>query len=151
MYVGVAIVGAAALSLFLELAVIRWQSTVFEFFAFYKNVSLLSCFAGLGLGYALADRRRISLGMVIPLLGWQFGLLFALRFGMNEGQLQSLRILPFQEQLNMGTPAVRHVAEGAAIYFFLSVVFLLTVLVFIPVGQLCGRLMQRRDKLPPTG
>ncbi len=151
MYVGVAIVGAAALSLFLELAVIRWQSTVFEFFAFYKNVSLLSCFAGLGLGYALADRRRISLGMVIPLLGWQFGLLFALRFGMNEGQLQSLRILPFQEQLNMGTPAVRHVAEGAAIYFFLSVVFLLTVLVFIPVGQLCGRLMQRRDKLPAYG
>ncbi len=150
-YAGIAIVGAAALSLFLELAVIRWQGTIFEFFAFYKNVSLLSCFAGLGLGYALADRRRIPLGMVIPLLGWQFGLMFALRFGMDDDQLQSLRILPFREQLNMGTPAVRHVAEGAAIYFFLSVIFLLTVLVFIPIGQLCGRLMRRRETLAAYG
>jgi spermidine synthase len=150
-YIGVAIVGAAALSLLLELAVIRWQSSVFEFFAFYKNISLLSCFAGLGLGYALADRRRIPLGMVIPVLGWQFGLLFGLRFGMNDAQLQSLRILPFQEQLNMGTAAARHLTQGAAVYFFLSVIFVLTVLVFLPIGQVCGRLMQRRDKLPAYG
>ena len=56
-YLDVAVLSAAALSVFLELAIIRWQGTVFEFFAFYKNFSLLSCFAGLGLGYALADRR----------------------------------------------------------------------------------------------
>ena len=58
-YADLAIFGAAALSLFLELAVIRWQGTVFEFFAFYKNFSLLCCFAGLGLGYALAGSDRI--------------------------------------------------------------------------------------------
>ena len=40
-YLDLAILGAAALSLVLELAVIRWQGTVFEFFAFYKNFSLL--------------------------------------------------------------------------------------------------------------
>jgi len=54
------------LSLFLELAVIRWQGTVFEFFAFYKNFGLLACFAGLGLGYALASRDRIYLALAIP-------------------------------------------------------------------------------------
>src|SRR5262249_7165674 len=59
--VDVAIALAAALSLFLELAVIRWQSSVLEFLAFYKNFSLLACFAGLGLGYALAARNRIPL------------------------------------------------------------------------------------------
>lgn len=150
-YLDVAILGAAALSLFLELAVIRWQGTVFEFFAFYKNFSLLSCFAGLGLGYALADRRRIPLGFVIPLLGWQFGLMIALRFGMPAWRLQSLRILPFREQLNMGLPAARHLSEAGAVYFFLSVIFLLTVLVFIPIGQLCGRLMERREKLRAYG
>jgi hypothetical protein len=48
-YVDFAILAAAALSLFFELAIIRWQSTVFEFFAFYKNFSLLACFVGLGL------------------------------------------------------------------------------------------------------
>ena len=54
--VDLAIAISAALSLFLELALIRWQSSVLEFLAFYKNFSLLACFAGLGLGYALAAR-----------------------------------------------------------------------------------------------
>ncbi len=150
-YVGVAIVGAAALSLFLELAVIRWQSTLFEFFAFYKNISLLACFAGLGLGYALANRRRIPLGMVIPLLAWQFGLMLALRFGMGDARTQSLRVVPFREQLNMGLLVVGTLADGAAFYLFLSLIFLLTVLTFLPVGQLCGRLMQRRQTLSAYG
>ena len=150
-HLDLAILGAAALSLFLELAVIRWQGTVFEFFAFYKNFSLLCCFAGLGLGYALADRRSIPLAFVIPLLGWQFALMIALRFGMPESRLQSLRILPFREQLNMGVPIARTLSQAMAIYFFLTVIFLLTVLVFIPIGQLCGRLMQRREKLRAYG
>jgi len=150
-YIDWAISGAAALSLFLELAVIRWQGTVFEFFAFYKNFSLLCCFAGLGLGYALAGRRIIPLAFTIPLLGWQFGLLIGLRYGMDPSELRSLRILPFREQLNMGIASAHNLTESVAIYFFLSVVFLLTVLVFIPIGQLCGRLMQRREKLRAYG
>src|SRR3989442_10589809 len=59
-YADLAIFGAAALSLFLELAVIRWQGTVFEFFAFYKNFSLLCCFAGLGLGDRKSTRLNSS-------------------------------------------------------------------------------------------
>ena len=51
-WINPAIVASALLSLFLELAIIRWQATVFPFFSFYKNLSLLSCFAGMGLGYA---------------------------------------------------------------------------------------------------
>jgi spermidine synthase len=150
-YVDLAILGAAALSLVLELALIRWQGTVFEFFAFYKNFSLLCCFAGLGLGYALADRHRIPLGLTIPLLGWQFGLMIVLRFGMPGWRLQSLIILPFREQLNMGRSIARNLSQTIAIYFFLSVIFLLTVLAFIPIGQLCGRLMERRKKLRAYG
>jgi hypothetical protein len=71
-YVDLAIAFSAALSLFLELALIRWQSSILEFLAFYKNFSLLACFAGLGLGYALAARNRVPLLMVIPLLAGQF-------------------------------------------------------------------------------
>ena len=76
---GVAIAASAALSLFLELATIRWQGCVWEFFAFYKNLGLLSCFAGLGLGYALAGRDRIPLVLSAPLLAFQILLLEALR------------------------------------------------------------------------
>jgi spermidine synthase len=149
--VDVAIVGAAAVSLFLELAVIRWQGTVFEFFAFYKNFGLLSCFAGLGLGYALADRDRIPLALVIPLLGWQLALMIGLRFGMAPDRLKTLRAIPFAEQLHMGAKGVHTLSQGIAIYFFLSVIFLLTALAFVPIGQVCGRLMARRDKLRAYG
>jgi SAM-dependent methyltransferase len=150
-YVNVSIVAAAAVSLLLELAVIRWQGTVFEFFAFYKNFALLCCFAGLGLGYALANEDRVPLGVVIPLMAWQFALLIALRFGLSERQLDAIRALPFHEQLTMGMGRVHDVPRAVAVYFFLSVVFLLTVLTFVPIGQLCGRLMERREKLRAYG
>lgn len=149
-YTDLAIFGAAALSLFLELAVIRWQGTVFEFFAFYKNFSLLCCFAGLGLGYALAGGDRIPLGLTIPLLGGQFALLMGLRFGLAPW-LSCLTILPFREQLSMGLPSASNLSQATAIYLFLSVVFLLTVLAFVPIGQVCGRLMERREKLKGYG
>jgi hypothetical protein len=55
-YIDVAILGSAGASLFLELAVIRWRGELFPIFAFYKNYSLLACFAGLGLGYALSEK-----------------------------------------------------------------------------------------------
>jgi hypothetical protein len=150
-WVDVAIFGSAALSLFLELAVIRWQGTVFEFFAFYKNFTLLSCFAGLGLGYSLASRDRTPLAAVIPLLAWQCLFLMAFRFGMPEWSLSSVRNLPFQEQLNMGVNVLTTFAEGAATYFFLSAMFVITALAFVPVGQMCGRLMKRRPNLRAYG
>lgn len=146
-YVGLAVAGSAALSLLVELAVIRWQGTVFEFFAFYKNFGLLACFAGLGLGYALAARDRLPLLLTIPLLAWQFALLIGLRHGLQPEQLKTLIAIPVIEQLNMGVLGVRTLMQGFAVYFFLSVVFLLTALAFIPIGQLCGRLMARRPQL----
>src|SRR5207245_1506047 len=76
----------------------------------------------------------------------QFGLLIGLRFGLAPW-LSCLTILPFREQLNMGLPSARNLSQAIAIYVFLSVVFLLTVLAFVPIGQLCGRLMERREKL----
>jgi spermidine synthase len=147
-YVDLGIVTAAALSLFLELGIIRWQSSVFEFFAFYKNFSLLACFVGLGLGYALATRDRIPLFLTIPLLTFQFGFMMVVRFGL--GREDALRDLPFREQLTMGL-GVAHLSQGVALFALLTIVFLITALGFIPVGQLCGRLMERRNKLRAYG
>src|SRR5262249_16768921 len=90
-HVDLAIFGSAALSLFLELTMIRWQGTVFEFFAFYKNFGLLACFLGLGLGYALSSRDRIPLALAIPVIAWQFGLLVGVRYGMAPWRLETLR------------------------------------------------------------
>lgn len=150
-WLDLAIAGAAALSLFLELAVIRWQGTVFEFFAFYKNFSLLCCFAGLGLGYSLASRDRIPFAAVVPLLLWQFVFLTSFRNGMSQRDLASVSSLPFREQLNMGVNAASTLGEGIATYYFLAVAFVLTALTFVPIGQVCGRLMTRRNNLRAYG
>ena len=79
-YVDAAILFSAALSLFIELAIIRWQSSVLPFFAFYKNFSLLAGFVGLGVGYALATRDRIPLVTVLPLFAWQFAFMTLVRY-----------------------------------------------------------------------
>lgn len=150
-WVGGAIVLAAGASLLLELAVIRWQGTVFEFFAFYKNFGLLTAFAGLGLGYALAAAPRIPLVLTIPLLAWQFMLLIGLRYGLPAWRLEAVMTLPVVEQLAMGARSARSLMQGAAVYFMLAVVFLLTALAFVPVGQVCGRLMMRRPPLRAYG
>ena len=150
-YVDLAIFGSAALSLFLELAIIRWQATVFEFFAFYKNLSLLACFAGLGLGYALAGRKHIALLFSIPLLCWEFLLMIGMRYGMRDEVYQTLNIMPFREQLTMGLTTADRFYYASQTYFVLAVVFVVTALIFIPVGQLCGALMERREKLRAYG
>jgi hypothetical protein len=144
-HVDLAIATAAALSLFLELAVIRWQSSVLEFLAFYKNFSLLACFAGLGLGYALAARNRIPLLMVLPLLAAQFWFVLFVRMSVHE-----LRASPFSEQLTMGL-FQGDWTDALLLFLLLSVLFLLTALTFVPIGQLCGRLMERRKNLRAYG
>src|SRR5712671_7710063 len=148
-FLSVAIAGSALLSLFLELAVIRWQGSIFEFFAFYKNYGLLACFAGLGLGYALSrSKEGIPLILTLPLLAWQFGLLIALRWGLPN-RPYSLETIPFREQINMGLMATWD--QIGTVYLLLAVVFLLTALAFVPVGQLCGKLMERKSRLQAYG
>lgn len=149
-WIDLGIAGAAAISLLLELAIIRWQGSFLPFFAFYKNFGLLSCFAGLGLGYALARRERIPLVLVLPLLSWQIVLMMGVRFGLNARQLKTLWDPPFSDQLAMGHDAPS-MPEACVLYFFLVSVFLLTALAFIPIGQVCGRLMERRSTLRAYG
>jgi len=144
-YIDLAIAASAALSLFLELALIRWQSSVLEFLAFYKNFSLLACFAGLGLGYALATRDRIPLLMVIPLLAAQFCFIMLTRM-----VPRAFDVIPFREQLTMGL-GQGNSNQVIVLYLLLSVIFLLTALTLLPLGQLCGRLMERRRNLRAYG
>jgi SAM-dependent methyltransferase len=108
--------------------------------------SLLACFAGLGLGYALAGRSRIPLVLVIPLLGWQF--VFMMMIKLFPGFFD---IIPFREQLSMGVTTTLVDVHVPLLYLLLAVLFLVTALTFVPVGQLCGRLMERRPKLTAYG
>lgn len=147
----VGIAAAAGLSLFLELAVIRWHIGIFSLLAFYKNFSLLACFAGLGLGYALAARKHVPLILAAPLLGAQIVSQLILKYGLGETRINSLLASPITEQLNMGLITARTPVQFVTIYLTLGVVFLITAMAFLPVGQLCGRLMMRTDNLRAYG
>lgn len=57
--VAVVLLAITGLSLFLELSMIRWLASVYPFFSFYKNFTLLACFMGLGLGYAMSREVQV--------------------------------------------------------------------------------------------
>lgn len=146
-----AIFATAGVSLFAELSLIRWQGTLFALFAFYKNIGLLACFAGLGLGYALAGKKQIPLVLSIPLLAWQLALLTALRYGGEGLHARCLMAAPITEQLNMILENVAGTSSLIPVYLFLACVFMLSALALAPVGQLCGRTMMRRPNLRAYG
>ncbi len=142
-FIGPAIVIAAGLGLFLELAVIRWQVSIIPLLAFYKNFGVLSCFAGLGLGYALAHRNAIPLVFVIPLLGLQIFSQMILKFALGADLLANAIASPIVEQVNMGVIGVRTSLQFFVVYFTLAGIFMITALAFIPLGQIAGRFMTR--------
>jgi spermidine synthase len=131
------IVLASAAGLYLELVMVRWHATCFHAFAIFKNVSLLSCFLGLGIGYALSSRRRIRLDSVLLLLTFQtvlFGILSCTHLG---GRI----VNPVSEQLVMGRGGAWSVLDAIEGNAFLLVIFGINALMFIPLGQLAGRFM----------
>jgi hypothetical protein len=139
-----AVVTASALTLYVEMVLVRWHASCFHAFAIFKNVSLLSCFLGLGIGYGLSGRRQVKLAAVLPLLAFQ-AVLFGLLSLTNLG---GRRINPVAEQLVMGTTGDQwswlSALEGNA---FLAAVFVLNALMFIPLGHLAGRLMERLPRI----
>lgn len=150
-WIGTVILSTAAMSLYLELTIIRWQVSIIPLLAFYKNFVLLACFAGLGLGYALARRAQIPLLAVAPLIGYQILFGLVLKYGLGRGRMENALAAPVTEQLHMGMNAARTTFQYATIYFTLGVLFLLTALAFIPIGQLCGRAMTRTTNLRAYG
>lgn len=154
---GCTVVALAGTGLFLELAMIRWHSSIFPMFAFYKNFSLLACFAGLGLGYATARHRQDSLFLSLGLLVLQTGGMLSLRYGTGS-KLELLLSSPIAEQTVMGSANLNlfgSFASGTApvlvIYGLLIMIFSTTVAIFVPIGQLTGRYMDQLSKLPSYG
>jgi SAM-dependent methyltransferase len=137
-----AILLSSAAALYVELVMVRWHATCFHAFAIFKNVSLLSCFLGLGIGFGLSGRRKIALAGFLPLLALQtflFGVLSCTNLG---GRI----VNPVAEQLVMGSAGWSwlHAIEGNA---FLLVVFVINAWMFIPLGHLAGRLMGRLPRV----
>lgn len=138
---------AAGLGLYAELMVIRLHASYFQLFAYFKNVSLLSCFLGLGIGYALGPKRPLTTPLMLPILGLQAVLLFLLR----DQQVAAMLQTPVVERIGLGINPARTVTHVLAVYGFLTAVFAFNALCFVPLGHLASRLMLRREKLVAYG
>jgi spermidine synthase len=153
------IVALSAGSLFFELALIRWQSGLFSVFAFYKNFILLACFCGLGIGYALANRRPLLLPLCLPALVLNVFAMLVLHYGGNDFTHLLFGLVPVYEEATVsgvagvtkGSGPLAAVLANLPVYSLLAGSFLLNTLVTIPVSQLCGRVMGRLPPLPSYG
>ncbi len=132
--------------LFLEVCLIRWHGTEFRAAAFFKNVSLLACFLGLGLGFSIADRRKSYFPLALPMLFlhlFVFGLLSRLnvdriiRFPRTGSSLWVWGMDTIDEGMSLSV-----LGQYAVFYGFFLALFVTTILVFIPIGQVTGRVMK---------
>lgn len=138
---------AAGAGLYLELVFIRFHASCFQLFAFFKNFSLLSCFLGLGIGYALGAKRSPLTPLVLPLLAAQAIFLHALRYTGVEQLLHN----PVAEHLALGLKQSQDWVHAGTAYGFLLFVFSLNALTFIPLGHVASRMMSRSPRLVAYG
>jgi spermidine synthase len=125
---------ASFLTLFAELAFIRWIAVEVRIFAYFKNLALLLCFVGFGLGCALAKQKPRWSSAVMAFLG----LLLVIRMPWGgrtplEQLSQSLGGGPDVAIWGMGPNWTwAHFLMAAAMA---GALFLLIVYVFVPLGQ----------------
>lgn len=134
---------SAALGLYLELMIIRLHSSFFQIFAFFKNISLLSCLLGLGVGYLLGKRKIYSLKWVLPLLTIQICLMYFIKNTPIGPFFQN----PVTEQWAMGQSYASGILQFLIIYFFLIIIFIFNAMAFVPLGHLVSNLMTLQEKL----
>ncbi len=125
------------LGLFLEVLLIRWHATSLMAAAYFKNVTLLAAFLGLGLGFAAATRQRLSMAAAPIALAFQIAVVAMLDAGGFDAVLKAPA-----DEWRWGLPPAGHAGEAAVFYGFFAGLFISTILIFIPIGQLTGRLMQ---------
>ena len=130
---------ASLLSLFLEMLLIRWVAAEVSAFAYFKNVVLVACFLGFGLGCYLSRRAINLLAFLLPIS--LLVLVIKLPWAALRDVIQEIPYLiaPSSQLTLLGTPnvAVNFMGTLSAI---LIIVFLLALVAFafVPLGQIVG-------------
>lgn len=139
-WVSAAIVLSSAATLFLELSMIRIQGGYVQVLALLKNISLLSCFLGLGVGFVLRRSRGFSLPLLPILLLFQVGFLKCLYATDAYKSLGN----PFADEGMVGLASVSGF-DSALVLMVVVGIFTLNALTFAPLGALSGNLMERME------
>jgi hypothetical protein len=121
----------SALSLYLELAVIRWVAGEVRLFSYFKNLTLLSAFLGLAIGFGVAKRQDLRARFPTMLF-----LLFLLVVGIKQLTAAYPLVYPGDvEEALLWLFTFNHWSAGLLFFAPLLLLFLMVMFVFVPVGQ----------------
>lgn len=129
----------SAISLFAELMIIRLHSMYFPVFAFYKNISLFSCFLGLGIGFSRLKQKITLYILTLPLFVLQILFVDAV----SNSPLEKTLLNPIPEHFTMGLGGIINFGSAFSIYVFLTLIFVFNVICFIPLGQVVAVNMEK--------
>jgi len=137
----------SALSLFVEMMMIRWVSSEIRIFAYFKNFVLVACFLGFGLGCYLCRRRVQITAMITTLL--LLTLILKTPIPSLRGALSALpALLGAAVEVHVwGVPALPASWSGMLLALaFVVPLFALIATAFIPFGQLVGWYLENSPK-----
>ncbi len=135
------------LSLFFETLVIRWLSTELRLFAYFKNLALIACFIGLGIGFALSER-KFNLFHVFPSIFCLFSGIVLLGTSVSKalfatGESKLPLIYPgLEEEFIWHAYSRSFIFSILFFYGAIVFVFCFNIIVFLPLGQAMGRMMR---------
>jgi spermidine synthase len=130
---------ASLLSLFLEMLLIRWIAAEVSAFAYFKNVVLIGCFLGFGLGCYLSRKPVNLLAFLFPI-----GLLVSIIKLPWPALREVIREIPYliapSSQITLlGTPDVpANFAGTLSAILIIVFLFALVAFTFVPLGQIVG-------------
>ena len=128
----------SSLSLFVELAVIRWLSGEIRIFAYFQNLALLSAFMGLSIGFALVGKGR-DYRFSFPAL---WGLFALLVLAVGVASTSKPLFYPGNTGEFLWDTAPVSVWYSLPVFIGLVIVFFLTsMFLFISLGQATGEEM----------
>lgn len=133
---------ASLVGLYFEMLIVRWLAAEVRLFSYFKNLTMMAAFMGLGLGFALVKRPTDYRGWFTPLL------LLYVPIVLIVSHLTGFRAIVLPESSEYVWRAAALPQAVSTIVFALTLVlfFLLSMFLFLPLGQLTGRLM---TGLPP--
>ncbi len=133
--------------MYFEILMLRWVGSEFRIMAFFKNIIMMACIFGLGLGFALTTSRWRFNNLFVVLTA-----LFTMVMNMGSKKLFLLVHSPGTGDEHIWTTARLLESTGSlmleSLLFYGSVLFLFLWIAFLFIGpaQIAGRLMHQ---LPP--
>jgi len=125
-------------ALFFEVLIIRWMAEEVRIFSYFKNMTLIACFLGLGLGSILARKKFDMYRFFMPLLAMLF-------VCVKIASLAGARITypGGDEHYIWGVLAKPgFISQITSYYNVVIFFFLLCAAVFVPLGQKLGQLIR---------